>query len=54
MGGGAVPPPTLFFVVTGPMLRKMELVKALPASISFDMDGYEQSYLNDVIQEGGE
>ena len=25
-----------------PMLRKMELVKALPASISFDMDGYEQ------------
>jgi len=25
-----------------PMLRKMELVKALSASISFDMDGYEQ------------
>ena len=35
-----------------PMLRKMELVKALPASISFDMDGYEQSYLNDVLENG--
>lgn len=35
-----------------PMMRKMELVKALPASISFDMDGYEQSYLNDVLENG--
>ena len=35
-----------------PMLRKMELVKALPASISFDMDAYEQSYLNDVLENG--
>ena len=35
-----------------PMLRKMELVKALPASISFDMDGYEQSYLDDVLENG--
>ena len=35
-----------------PMLRKMELVKALPASISFDMDGYEQSYLEDVLENG--
>ncbi len=35
-----------------PMLRKMELVKSLPASISFDMDAYEQSYLNDVLENG--
>ena len=35
-----------------PMLRKMELVKALPSSISFDMDAYEQSYLNDVLENG--
>lgn len=35
-----------------PTLRKMELVKALPASISFDMDAYEQSYLNDVLENG--
>lgn len=35
-----------------PMLRKMELVKSLPASISFDMDAYEQTYLNDVLENG--
>ncbi len=35
-----------------PMLRKMELVKSLPSGISFDMDGYEQSYLNDVLENG--
>ncbi|MBQ6747083.1 MAG: phosphoribosyltransferase [Bacteroidaceae bacterium] len=35
-----------------PTLRKMELVKALPASISFDMDAYQQSYLDDVLENG--
>ena len=35
-----------------PMLRKMELVKALPASISFDMDAYENQYLDDVLENG--
>lgn len=35
-----------------PTLRKMELVKALPSTISFDMDAYEQSYLNDVLENG--
>ena len=35
-----------------PTLRKMELVKALPSSISFDMDAYEQQYLNDVLENG--
>lgn len=35
-----------------PTLRKMELVKALPLNISFDMDGFEQSYLNDVLENG--
>ena len=35
-----------------PTLRKMELIKALPSSISFDMDAYEQSYLNDVLENG--
>ncbi len=35
-----------------PTLRKMELVKSLPASISFDMDAYEQSYLNDDLENG--
>jgi hypothetical protein len=33
-----------------PTLRQMELVKALPANISFDMDGFEQQYLNDVLE----
>lgn len=35
-----------------PTLRKMELVKSLPSSISFDMDGFEQSYLDDVLENG--
>ncbi len=35
-----------------PTLRKMELVKNLPANISFDMDAYEQQYLNDVLENG--
>lgn len=35
-----------------PMLREMELVKALPEKISFDMDGYERQYLNDVLNNG--
>jgi hypothetical protein len=35
-----------------PSLHKMELVKALPSSISFDMDAYEQQYLDDVLENG--
>lgn len=35
-----------------PTLRKMELVKALPESISFDMDAFEQQYLDDVLENG--
>lgn len=35
-----------------PMLRPIELVKALPSSIQFDMDGYEKQYLNDVLENG--
>lgn len=35
-----------------PTLRKMELVKALPANISFDMDAFEQLYLDDVLENG--
>lgn len=35
-----------------PMLREMELVKALPEKISFDMDGYEKQYLNDILENG--
>ena len=35
-----------------PMLREMELVKALPERISFDMDGYEKQYLNDFLENG--
>lgn len=35
-----------------PTLRKMELVKSLPANISFDMDAFEQQYLNDVLENG--
>ena len=35
-----------------PSLHKMELVKALPASISFDMDAYEKQYLDDVLENG--
>ena len=35
-----------------PTLRKMELVKNLPANITFDMDAYEQQYLDDVLENG--
>ena len=35
-----------------PTLRKMELVKALPANISFDMDAYTEQYLDDVLEDG--
>ena len=35
-----------------PMLREIELVKALPGNISFDMDSYERQYLNDVLENG--
>lgn len=35
-----------------PMMRDMELVKALPENISFDMDGYEQHYLNAKLENG--
>jgi hypothetical protein len=30
----------------------MELVKTLPANISFDMDAFEQQYLDDVLENG--
>jgi len=35
-----------------PTLRKMELVKNLPANISFDMDAFTEAYLNDVLENG--
>ncbi len=35
-----------------PTLRKMELVKALPSHISFDMDAYSEQYLDDVLEDG--
>ena len=35
-----------------PMLHQMELVKALPASISFDMKAYEKQYLDEVLENG--
>lgn len=35
-----------------PSLHEMELVKALPANISFDMEAYEKQYLNDVLENG--
>lgn len=35
-----------------PSLHKMELVKALPVSISFDMDAYEKQYLEDLLENG--
>ena len=35
-----------------PMLREMQLVKALPENISFDMDGYSKQYLNAVLENG--
>ena len=35
-----------------PSLHYMELVKALPEHISFDIDGYERQYLDDVLENG--
>ena len=35
-----------------PMLREMELIKAVPSSISFDMDAFEKQYFNDVLENG--
>lgn len=35
-----------------PSLHHMELVKSLPANISFDMESYEEQYLNDVLENG--
>ena len=35
-----------------PMLRQMELVKSLPEHISFDMDGYERTYLDATLENG--
>lgn len=35
-----------------PMMRHLELVKSLPENISFDMDGYGEHYLNDVLENG--
>ena len=35
-----------------PMLHSMEFVKALPASISFDMKAYEKQYLDDMLENG--
>ncbi|MBQ7572082.1 MAG: hypothetical protein IJT19_07560 [Bacteroidaceae bacterium] len=35
-----------------PSSHKMELLKALPANISFDMDAYEKQYLDDVLENG--
>ena len=35
-----------------PSLHKLELVKALPSTISFDMDAYEKQYLDDVLENG--
>lgn len=35
-----------------PMLKKMELVKALPENISFDMDAYSETYLDDTLENG--
>lgn len=35
-----------------PSLHYLELVKALPSNISFDMKGYENQYLDDVLENG--
>lgn len=35
-----------------PSLYYMELVKSIPESISFDMDGYQKQYLDDVLENG--
>ena len=34
------------------MLLEVELLKNLPANISFDMQAYEKQYLNDVLENG--
>lgn len=35
-----------------PMLQEMELIKNIPANVSFDMAAYEKQYLNDVLENG--
>ena len=35
-----------------PTLHHMELVKNLPANISFDIDAYKKQYLDDVLENG--
>ncbi len=35
-----------------PTLRRMELVKNLPANISFDMDAFQNAYLDDTLENG--
>ena len=35
-----------------PTLRRMELVKNLPANISFDMDAFQNAFLDDTLENG--
>lgn len=35
-----------------PTLRRLQLVKNLPANISFDMDAFQNAYLDDVLENG--
>ncbi len=35
-----------------PMLKRMELVKALPENITFDMEAYSATYLDDTLENG--
>ena len=35
-----------------PSLHSVELVKSLPQNITFDMQAYEEQYLNDVLENG--
>lgn len=35
-----------------PMMRRLQLVKALPENVSFDMSGYSEHYLDDVLENG--
>ena len=35
-----------------PTLRKRELIKQLPSRISFDRDGFQETYLDDVLENG--
>lgn len=35
-----------------PQLHHMELIKALPEQVEFDMDAYEMQYLNDILDDG--